>query len=358
MKVYNVGVIGYGLSAEIFHIPFITDAAQFKLYAIVQRTPKPGDDACKDHPNAKVYRSTNELFADKDVDVVVVTTAPNSHFELASQAMKAGKHVLVEKPFTPTSGKAQELAKLAKEARVLLTVYQNRRYDRDFLTVRKLISEGAFGRIVEFETHFDRHRPDMPVAQSWKTDPANYSAVFDLGTHLLDQVVCAFGSLPKKITGFVGTQREGNTIGLEDSFTAILHYDGLTATAKAAVVSPEAEQLRFWIRGTKGSFRKFGLDPQEDQLKEGLRPGDNNYGEEHESKFGTLTNVTSSSGTEQSKVKPVPSRAYTVFYDQFAKALDANDPQLLPVDAHVAADVIRLCELMRQSSEQGKTLVV
>lgn len=358
MKVYKVGVIGYGLSAKIFHIPFITDAVQFKLYAIVQRTPKPEDDASKDHPDAKIYRSTSELLNDQDVDVVIVTTAPNSHFELASQAMKAGKHVLVEKPFTPTSREAHELVKIAKESKVMLTVYQNRRFDRDFLTVQKLISDGAFGRIVEFETHFDRHRPDMPTVQSWKTNPANYSAVFDLGTHLIDQVVCAFGGLPKKITGFVGTQREGNEIGLEDSFTALLHYgSGMTATAKAAVVSPETEQLRFWIRGTKGSLKKFHLDPQEDQLKAGLRPGGSGYGEEDENRFGTLTTVADGS-TKQRKIQPVPSRGYTVFYDQFAKALDAGDSSLLPVDATVAANVIRLCELMRQSSEEGKTLAV
>ncbi|KAK5082635.1 hypothetical protein LTR05_006515 [Lithohypha guttulata] len=354
-KIYSVGIIGYGLSAKIFHIPFITDTARFKLDAVVQRTPKPQDDASNDYPRTKIYRSTEELFNDADIDVVVISTAPNSHFELASKAMRAGKHVLVEKPFTPTSDEARELVKVAEQNNVLLTVYQNRRYDRDFLTVRKLVSEGSLGRVAEFETHFDRHRPDMPTAQSWKTDPANYSAVFDLGTHLLDQAVYLYG-LPKRITGFVGSQREGNTIGLEDSFTALLHYeDGLMVTAKAGVVSPETDQLRFWIRGTKGSFKKFHLDPQEDQLKNGLRPGQENYGEEGESKHGILT-TTSEGGMTTSKVKPVESKGYTTFYDQFAKALDANDAKLLPVDPGVSADVIRLCELMRQSSQQGRTL--
>jgi len=358
-KTYNVGVIGYGLSAKIFHIPFINDSPHFTLYAIVQRTPKATDDASKDWPDTKIYRSADDLIADKDIDVIVVTTAPDSHAALATQAMKAGKHVLVEKPFTPTSSEARELCKVAKDNNVLLTVYQNRRYDTDFLTLKSLLDEGALGRIVEFESHFDRHRPEMPATQSWKTDPASYSAVFDLGTHLMDQVISVYG-LPKKITGFVGTQRQGNTTGLEDSFTALLHYDvdgGLTATCKAAVVSAEEAQLRFWVRGEKGSFKKFHLDPQEDQLKAGERPGQDGYGTEDKAKYGVATSL-SGSKIESRRVTPVEIKGYTAFYDQFAKALDAKDVKQLPVDPDVAADVIRLCELMRESSKEGRTLAV
>jgi len=358
-KTYKVGVIGYGLSAKIFQIPFINDSSHFTLYSIVQRTPKADDDASKDWPDAKIYRSADDLIADKDIDVIVITTAPDSHAALATQAMKAGKHVLVEKPFTPTSSEAHELCKVAKDNNVLLTVYQNRRYDIDFLTLKSLLDEGALGRVVDFETHFDRHRPEMPVAQSWKTDPANNSVVFDIGTHLMDQVVSVFG-LPKKITGFVGTQRQGNTSGLEDSFTALLHYDvdgGLTATCKAAVVSAEEAQLRFWVKGEKGSFKKFYLDPQEDQLKAGKRPGQGGYGIEEEAKYGVATSV-SGGNIESRKVTPVEIEGYTAFYNQFAKALEAKDEKLLPVDPSAAADVIRLCELVRESSKEGRTLLV
>lgn len=199
---FKVGVIGYGLSAKIFHLPFILDLpSTFTLHAIVQRTPKPNDDASHDHPNAKIYRTADELIADPDVDVIVLTTAPDSHFSLASASLRAGKHVLVEKPFVPTSSEARDLVKLSQETGKLLTVYQNRRYDRDFLTLKDVIASGRLGRIVEFESHFDRHRPAMPTATSWKTDPANYSAVYDLGTHLMDQVVSLYG-LPQRITGF------------------------------------------------------------------------------------------------------------------------------------------------------------
>ncbi|KAJ9663544.1 hypothetical protein H2198_000810 [Neophaeococcomyces mojaviensis] len=358
-KTYNVGVVGYGLSAKIFHIPFINDARSFRLHAIVQRSPKPSDDAAKDHPEVKVYHSTEDLVADSDVDVVVLTTTPATHHELAIQAMKHGKHVLVEKPFTPTSEQARDLAKAAKEQKVLLTVYQNRRYDSDFLTLKSLLDANKLGRVVEFETHFDRHRPEMPAGESWKTKPEDYSAVFDLGTHLMDQVVSLYG-LPERITGFVGTQRGSrNTTGLEDSFTAIMHYpDNLIATAKAAVVSPEAQQLRYWVRGEKGSFKKFHLDPQEDQLKTGLRPGQQGYGVENESKFGTLATVGDDGKIVEERIPTVSTNGYTAFYDQFAKALDAKDEKLLPVVPTVAADVIRLVELVRQSSQEGRTLTV
>lgn len=363
-KIYNVGVVGYGLSAKIFHIPFINDSKSFKLHSIVQRSPKPDDDASKDWPDTKSYRSIDDLVADKEVDVVILTTTPATHFALASQAMKAGKHVLVEKPFTPTSIEARDLVKIAKEEGVLLTVYQNRRFDADFLTLKGLIRDGKLGRVVEFESHFDRHRPGMPTVTSWKTKPEEYSAVFDLGTHLMDQVVSIYG-LPQRITGFVGSQRgKRNTSGLEDSFTALLHYDDvggegeLMATCKAGVVSAEMQQLRYWVRGEKGSFRKERLDVQEDQLKAGLRPGDQGYGVEEEAAWGVLTSADEGGKMSSEKVKTLEGRGYTTFYDQFGKAIEAGDVSLLPVDAAVAGDVIRLCELMRQSSSERKTLSV
>lgn len=363
-KTFNVGVVGYGLSAKIFHIPFINDSKAFKLHAIVQRSPKPGDDASKDWPEAKVYRSVDELLQDSEVDVIVLTTTPATHFALASQALKAKKHVLVEKPFTPTSQEARDLVKIAGEEGRMLTVYQNRRYDADFLTLKKLIEDGTLGRVVEFETHFDRHRPQMPTAESWKTSPDQYSAVFDLGTHLMDQVVALYG-LPQRITGFVGSQRgKKNTSGLEDSFTALLHYDDindggeLLATCKAGVVSAETNQLRYWVRGEKGSFRKEKLDVQEDQLKAGLRPGNKEYGVEEEAAWGTLTSVDGSGKVSGEKVKTLETAGYTAFYDQFGKALTAGDVKLLPVDAAVAGEVIRLCELMRTSSSERKTLTI
>ncbi|EXJ81161.1 oxidoreductase [Capronia epimyces CBS 606.96] len=355
---YNVGVIGYGLSAKTFQIPFITAVPDFNLYAIVQRHPKPEDDARKDHPSIKLYGSAEDLVKDDQVHVVVVTTAPDSHVQLAKLALQAKKHVVVEKPFTPTAAEAQELTDLAKSQGVLITVYQNRRWDSDFLTVRKYIEDGTLGRIAEFESHFDRHRPDPP-AESWKAynTPGN-GAVYDLGTHLMDQVVHLFG-MPQRITGFVGSQREVNPHGLEDSCTILLHYDKIkmVATVKAAVVSPEVNQLRFWVRGVKGSFKKFHADPQEEQLrKKGLKPGDEGYGIEPEENYGTL-NICKN-GQILSEVAPtVKPATYAEYYRRLAAALDGDTSQI-PVQPEEAVGVIRLVELAQESSRQGRTLTV
>lgn len=252
---YNIAVVGFGLSAKVFHIPLIAAIPDFKLYGIVQRSPQPDNDASKSHPSIKHWRSVDEVYADKDVDVVVITSIPGTHFEMCKAALSAGKHVVVEKPFVPTAKEAEELIAIAKDKGRLLTVYQNRRWDSDYLTLRKIMSEGSLGDIAEFETHFDRHRPEPP-ADTWKTkdEPGN-EAIYDLGTHLIDQVYHAFG-MPQRVTGFVGKQRRQVQRGSNDSFTVLLHYEGMLATAKAGVVSAAVEQLRFWVRGTKGSFKK------------------------------------------------------------------------------------------------------
>ncbi|MCJ1306867.1 hypothetical protein MMC25_000511 [Agyrium rufum] len=354
---FNIGVIGYGMSAKVFHIPLILSVLTFKLHAIVQRTPKEGDDCGKDHPGVASYRTSDELIADDAVYVVVVTTTPDSHFELAKKALESGKHVVVEKPFTPTSQEAFELIEISKKTGRLLTVYQNRRWDADFVTLSHLIKSHTLGRIAEFETHFDRYRPEPAAGGGWKTRPTpGGGAIYDLGTHLIDQVVTIFG-LPKKITGFSGTQRENNTNGYEDSCTVLLHYaDGMLATVKCAVVSLEEEQLRFWVRGVKGSYKKFHLDVQEDQLKAGCKPGDEGYGIEPEDHHGTLTTMVDGKPTKkvQSTVQPPPT--YTTFYMLLGDAIQGKGN--VPVNPEDAANVIRLIELGRKSSQEGRTLDV
>lgn len=198
------------------------------------------------------------MVKDPAIDVVVVTTTPETHFSLCKLALENLKHVIVEKPYTPTSREASELITIAEKHQRLLTVYQNRRWDTDFLTLLELLKKGTLGRIAEFETHFDRHRPEVPAGGGWKTKPLpGGGAIYDLGTHLVDQVYTTFG-MPETITGFVGSQRENGPEGVEDSCTVLLHYHekGVLATVKAGVVSPEVEQLRYWVRGTKGSYKK------------------------------------------------------------------------------------------------------
>lgn len=188
-KPFNVAVVGYGLSAKIFHIPLVRALPkEYKLYGIVQRSPKSDDDASKDHPDVKVWRSVDDVYSDPEVDVIVLSTIPETHYTMTKAAMEAGKNVVVEKPFVPTAAEADELASLAKKTGKLLAVYQNRRWDSDYLTLRHIMAKGSLGEVVEFETHYDRHRPDPPPA-TWKArDQPGHGTIYDLGTHVLDQV--------------------------------------------------------------------------------------------------------------------------------------------------------------------------
>ncbi|CAG8895903.1 unnamed protein product [Penicillium egyptiacum] len=358
LQTYNVGVVGYGFSAKIFHIPFVKEVPELKLYAIVQRTPKQDDDAEKDHPGVKSFRTTEEMVQDPAIDVVIITTAPDSHFAQCKLALEAGKHVVCEKPFTPTTQEADDLIAIAKKNNKQLAVFQNRRWDADFVTLSKLVKNGSLGRISEYETHFDRHRPEEPASDShkWKNKviPGG-SAIYDLGTHLLDQAVHLLG-LPARVTGFIGSARAANTSSYEDSFTVLLHYaNGTMVTAKATVVSPEDEQLRFWVRGDKGSFKKYHLDIQEDQLKAGIMPQDKGYGREPSERYGALTTIQNGKPVKE-VVPTVEPPTYTEYYRKLVRALNGEGE--LPASGAEAREVIRLIELARESSRTGRTLGV
>ncbi|CAM1507565.1 Fc.00g072060.m01.CDS01 [Cosmosporella sp. VM-42] len=366
-SLYEIGIVGYGSSARTFHIPFVQASPCFHLHSIVQRQAGAGQaDATRDLPDVKVHKSLDVMLQDAQIHLVVVTTPPESHLEVATAALKANKHVVVEKPFTPTFEEAEELILLAKDRKLLLTVYQNRRWDRDFLTLKTLKKQGTLGRVVDFESHFDRYRPTPPT-NTWKANPSpGNGAIYDLGAHLIDQVVHLFGT-PTSVTGFIGSQRTtvSNPTGLDDSFTVLLHYsDGMLATIKAGVISPELQQLRFWIRGDRGSFRKYGFDPQEAQLKRGMRPNDVGFGIEEgdESSRGLLAIVVDNAEETSFIGEPVPiiekSTGYAEFYRQLAFALDKGESGKPPVAAEEAAQVIRLVELARKSSELGRTMKV
>ncbi|CZR54286.1 related to oxidoreductase [Phialocephala subalpina] len=355
-KTYNVGVIGYGMSAKVFHIPLILVTPTFKLHSIVQRTPKPNDDASKDHPSAKIYHSAETLFADPAIDIIIVTTTPDTHFTFTKAALEAGKHVLVEKPFVPTSAEAQQLIDISAKTGKLICVYQNRRWDSDFLTVQMLINDGKLGRVVEFETHFDRYKAVRP--ETWKgklgMDHAG-GVIYDLGTHLLDQAYVLFG-LPKSVTAIFANQRND---GEEepDSFTVLLSYGegGPLVTAKAGVISIETDQLRYWVRGTEGSFKKFHLDVQEDQLKAGQKPGDKGFGIESDESSGKLVVLEGDKPT-QSVFKNVEPETYAKLYEGFSKAIGGAGEKAVPVKASEARDVLKIIEAARESAKSGKSV--
>jgi predicted dehydrogenase len=265
----------------------------------------------------------------------------------------------------PTSAEADALASLAREKGKVLCVYQNRRWDSDFLTVRKLIDEGALGRVVEFETHFDRLRIAAPAAGGWKAGMGmkeGGGVLFDLGTHLLDQVYVLFG-MPSGVYGKFVRQREGRLVKGEgeagdepDSVTVVLNYEetGLVVYVRIGVVSVESKQVRFWVRGSKGSYHKTGLDPQEEQLRGGGKATDAQFGREDESRFGRLS-VLEENGSVVDRVCPtVEPDTYLKFYELFAKAVESGKEEDIPVPATQAAQVLRIIEAVKESAKTGR----
>ncbi|KAH7176941.1 putative NAD binding Rossmann fold oxidoreductase [Dactylonectria macrodidyma] len=356
-KVFNVAVVGYGLSAKVFHIPFIKRTAQFKLHGIVQRTPKEGDSAPHDHPDIKHYRDFVDAVIDPEVDVVVLSTTPNTHFHMTKTALEAGKHVLTEKPFVPTSKEAGQLDEIAKKQQRILCVYQNRRWDSDFLTLKHILSQGTLGRLVEFNTHFDRYRAAGYSSESWKGSLGindGGGVLYDLGTHLIDQVYSLFG-LPQAVHGRLVSQRQGKLdIDDPDSLSAELVYpNGMLVNIRAGVLSAESRQVRYWIRGSKGSFHKYNLDKQEPQLKDGMSPEDPAFGVD-DPKDLSLTVVGDNGDFRAEAVPELTPEGYQTFYNKFAAAVASGKQEDTPVKAAEAREVLRIIEAIRESAKTGK----
>ncbi len=353
MTEIGVGVIGFGLAARVFHCPFVSAVPGLKLTAIVQRK---GDEAKAAYPEADTVRFVEELLARKDVALVVVGTPNETHFTLAKQALEAGKHVVIDKPFAGTSAEARTLIELAQEMGLVLAPFHNRRWDGDFLTVKKVLAGGKLGRLVSFESHYDRFRP-LPREGTWKEagNPAN-GLLWDLGPHLVDQAMALFGS-PKTITASVRTDREGSEI--EDAFDICLGYDGLTVWCRSTMVACDAAP-RFLLHGTGGSFRKYGLDPQEPALIAGGKVPRLGSAEvwlgEDQSLWGTLAIAPvpdDPAKVEKSLVETEPGD-YRLYYANVRDAI--NGAAELEVSAEAGFETIRALELARNSSREGRSV--
>ncbi|TQN63816.1 Scyllo-inositol 2-dehydrogenase (NADP(+)) IolW, partial [Colletotrichum shisoi] len=344
------------LSAKVFHIPFINLTPQFKLHSIVQRKPTASSSAPNDYPELKHHTSLEPMLRDPEVDVINILTPPNTHFSFTKQALEAGKHVLVEKPFVPTVAEAEELIRIARDSKRLICVYQNRRWDSDFLTVKKMVADGVFGRVYEFNTHFDRYRADRPT--SWKGElgmAEGGGALFDLGSHLLDQAYHLFG-MPETVYGKLVSQRDGRFDAEDpDSVHAQLAYkDGLLVSVRIGVMSVETLQPRFWVRGTKASFHKTALDPQEDHLKAGRKPNEPGFGVEDPVNGGRLLLLGEGGEVEERTKLTVEPKTYLRLFEAFAKAVETGREEDVPVPASEARDVLRIIDAVRESAKTGR----
>ena len=350
----NVAVIGFGLAGRVFHAPFVSAVPGLKLEAIVQRR---GDEAAKAYPTTRILRSVEEAFSDPTIQLIVVATPNETHFDLAKQALLAGKHVVIDKPFAATSAEAKELASLAASRKLILAPFHNRRWDGDFLTVRKLLKEKALGRLVTYESHFDRFRP-LPREATWKEagNDAN-GMLFDLGPHLVDQALVLFG-VPETITASVRKDRDDSAI--EDAFDITLDYPRLRAHCRATMLAC-INAPRFLLHGTKGSYRKYGLDPQEPALVAGAKVpplGEGDWLAEKESDWGILTVAPAPADPTTLVSTPVQTELgdYRPYYANVRDAINGTAP--LAVTPEDGYRVIRLLELARQSSTEKRSLPV
>ncbi|RLD74833.1 MAG: oxidoreductase [Bacteroidetes bacterium] len=277
----KTGIIGFGLSGKVFHAPFLHTHKGFKLEKIVERKSK---ESKKIYPYVEVVSDYKNLVNDKELDLIVICTPNTLHAPMAKECLEAGKHVIIEKPFTPTAKEADELIKLAEKAERNIFVYHNRRWDGDFMTLKKIIDEKILGDIYEYEAHFDRYTPDWD-SDSWRDkDIAGGGILFDLGAHLIDQAMYLFG-YPKKVTANIQAQRKNSPV--DDYFHLELEYPKLKVILTAGMMVKELGP-RFTLKGNKGTYKKSGIDPQEDLLKAGLMPGTTNWGKEKKENWGIM----------------------------------------------------------------------
>ncbi|KAJ7179858.1 hypothetical protein C8R43DRAFT_870765 [Mycena crocata] len=370
-------VLGVGLAGLTFHVPFILALPEcFSLVSVLERNPQSEGGKLRERfgVSAKIHNTLAQVLHDPEVELVVIGTPNPTHYSYAKAALEAGKHVLVDKPVTSTAAEARELGELAKSKGLVLYAFQNRRFDSDFLSLKKLLSLPpssplSIGDVVEFETHlnhcsFDRFR--RGIKNTWKDDPSPGAGhTYDLGTHLMDQCLALFGR-PDKLTAFIQNSRGVGHPDVDDSFTIFMHYDAgptlprpVTAIARAQLLSVRSPQPRYSVLGTKGSYVKYGVDVQEDQLKVISKPNDihgKGYGIEPEILWGTLECLETDDTTMTKSTWPSEPGCYASLFRNLALAIREGAELAIKWEESMA--VIEMVELAKRSSKEGATLIV
>jgi predicted dehydrogenase len=338
-------LIGYGLAGAVFHAPLIASSPILKLAAVVTGNPERRAKAAHDHPTARVVERVEELWGmARDLDLAVVATPNKTHAPLARAALAAGLPVVVDKPLAPTAAEGRALIDEARKSDCLLTVFQNRRWDSDFLTVRQLVAEGQLGTVFRLVSRFDRWRPLGKGGWRERGDPAEAGGLlYDLGSHLIDQALVLLGPVVG-VYAEMDCRREGMPVD-DDTFVALTHSSGarshLTMTVLAAQPGP-----RFHVLGSRAAYLKFGPDVQEDALKRGERPDRPGWGEEPSERWGTL-----GTADDIKRVATVPG-SYQDFYTAVATALRTNTAP--PVDPNDSVRVLEIIEAAQRSAAESK----
>lgn len=341
----KTAIASYGMSGMVFHAPLLHVNPGFEIVKIAERTYR---GAKERYPYVSIVKSFEELLDDQHIELVIVNTPDKTHFEYCTMALEAGKHVVVEKPFTMNAEEAGKLLALAKKQKKIVSVFQNRRWDGDYLTVKKVVRENMLGRLVSFESHFDRHR-NFIQPDTWKEETvAGSEIVYNLGTHMIDQAYELFG-MPQSVSADIGIQRTGGKV--DDFYHIILRYDQLHVTLKSSYLVRE-EGPRYILHGTEGSFLKWGLDPQEAQLKAGMYPNQSGYGVEPKQLRGKLN--TSNHGLHfMGRIETIPGN-YLSYYDNMHDAIRSGAE--LIVKPEQSLDLMRIVDAAIESNKTGNAV--
>jgi len=340
-------LLSYGMSGEVFHAPLITTHSGFQLKYVGERTTRKVNQR---FPFVQSVKNYKDILSDGSVELVIVNTPNETHFEFVKEALLANKHVIVEKPFTVTSDEADQLIALAEEKNKILTVFQNRRWDGDFLTIQQVVKDKLVGKPVEFEAHYDRFR-NYIEANTWKEEAKpGTGIVYNLGSHMIDQAITLWG-LPDEVDARIGTQRPGGKV--DDYYDIRMTYPDLLVILKSSYLVRE-QGPRYVLHGTEGSFVKYGIDPQEQALKEGKAPGSNGWGKEEKKWWGKVNTSLNGEHVEK-QIETLPGN-YSAFYQNVYDAIRESKP--LAVLPEEASAVIRIIELCYESNQFRKAIKV
>jgi scyllo-inositol 2-dehydrogenase (NADP+) len=341
----DVALIGFGLGGRCFHAPVIQAVPGLRLAAILERS---GDSAAQLYPDARIVRTLDELLAVDSIQLVVISTPNQTHFPFAKRCLAAGKHVVVDKPFTTTVAEAIELLNLAKQKNLVLSVYHNRRFDADFQALHQTIAAGELGRVLRFESTYDRYRPTSKP-NAWREKPGPGSGVlFDLAPHLLDQSFTLLGN-PQAIAADVRIERPG--FSTDDAFDIFLYYpQGVRALLRATMMSA-VPRPRLVVLGEKGSYLKREFDPLEPNLRNGRIPAGESWVVEKEENYGELALIENGSPA----MRRIPSKGdWREFYANIRDAI-LRKAQLL-VTSQQILNVMLALELALESNTQRRAL--
>ena len=344
---WRVGLIGFGLGGAAFHAPVIAATPGVVLAAVVTSNASRREQALRMYPAARVFANAAEMFASAtDLDIAVIASPNRSHIPLAIDALAAGLHVVVDKPLAASISDARRAIEAARERQKLLTVYQNRRWDGDFLTLRQLVAAGRVGRVLRFESRFSRWRP-VPEA-NWRLLEAPEEAgglLFDIGTHLIDQALVLFGPVTH-VYAELDRRRRGVNVD-DDSFVALTHASGVRSHLWMSALEAQPGP-RFRVLGDQGAYVKFGMDGQEERLRSGANPSAPDWGDEPPDRWGRL-------GTDRES-QPIRTERgdYTAFYRLLVAALDSGGAP--PVDPKDAVATLEIVDAAQRSHARGQVM--